>query len=163
MNLGRRAHASVFSVQKLRGKIVGFKPKQYDSWEDARSAAEGALGILQREVAATHWIAVQTRALRCQALEALAGEERAAPALIALAVRALAEHAETLMQLLPAHSTSLISLATRLAALEARLRGHGAVGETMLAAVRRRSQGTCKTMDALHKQKATVDGWLSGQ
>lgn len=162
MNLARRAHASVFSVQKLRGKIVGFKPKQYDSWEDARSAAEGALGILQREVAATHWIAVQTRALRCQALEALAGEERAAPALIALAVRALAEHAETLMQLLPAHSTSLISLATRLAALEARLRGHGAVGETMLAAVRRRSQSTCKTMDALHKQKATVDGWLSG-
>ena len=162
MNLARRAHASVFSVQKLRGKIAGFKPKQYDSWEDARSAAEGALGILQREVAATHWIAVQTRALRCQALEALAGEERAAPALIALAVRALAEHAETLMQLLPAHCTSLISLATRLAGLDARLRGHGAVGEAMLASVRRRSQGTCKTMDALHKQKATVDGWLSG-
>ena len=157
----RRAHASLFQLQRRGGAPSGFAPAARSSWGAAKRACEAAITTLRRECEPTHWMLLMARDLQCKSLEELADAQPDSAAAHAVALAALVSHAAVLHELYAPMSERLVEVATRLAALEAKFvsRLGAAAGDAAMAKARK-SHG--KALDALRREKAAVEKAVEG-
>merc|ERR1712217_312785 len=113
MHTSRQAHASICTMQRNRGKPVGFGYREHESWAETLAAADAALPHILAAGSSFHWMAIHTRELKCRALEETKADSKA--------FLVLAEQVDILWRLLPKYCEGLISLQDRLEATRERI------------------------------------------